>query len=226
MKFFKKIRAVFLKKEKVDDVESSKKTSNKKAVAPQQRAVIVEEQVSEVDTDPIKVVITGSVGAGKTTAIHAVSEKAPVTTETTPSDEIKKLKSTTTTTMDYGSYIHLGKKIHVYGTPGQKRFGFMSGVLTVGARALIILITNNQDKPLEELAYYLENNQEFLLKNPAIIGVTHLDVNKKHKISIYTEYMESQSIKWLVVPIDARKKKDVLKIIDQVIKIALKPKIH
>lgn len=174
----------------------------------------------------IKIVITGSVGAGKTTAIHAVSEKPPITTETVPTDEVKGIKNTTTTSMDYGSYTNSGSKIHVYGTPGQQRFSFMSAVLTKGACGLIILITNNQTNPLEDLDHYLNNNKEFLSKKPAVVGITHLDVNSSHDISIYTNFMEKQGISWPVIPIDARKNTDVHKLIDHINQVAFSPKFH
>jgi signal recognition particle receptor subunit beta len=174
----------------------------------------------------IKVVITGSVGAGKTTAIHAVSEKPPITTETAPSDTVKEIKNTTTTSMDYGSYTNSDSKIHVYGTPGQQRFSFMSAVLTKGACGLIILITNNQDKPLEDLDHYLTNNKEFLSKKPAVVGITHLDVNSSHDISIYSDFMEKQGINWPVIPVDARKSADVLNLINHVTQAAFSPKFH
>ncbi len=194
-------------------------------------------QSTRASTDPIhrhavnlpsqiKVVITGSVGAGKTTAIHAVSEKPPITTETAPTDGVKNIKDTTTTSMDYGSYTQSSSKVHVYGTPGQKRFSFMSAVLTKGACGLIILITNNQDDPLKDLDHYLKNNKEFLSKKPAVVGITHLDVNSTHDISIYSEFMNKQGINWPVVPIDARKSADVLNIIDHITQASFTPKFH
>ncbi len=160
--------------------------------------------------------ITGSVGAGKTTAIFSISDVDPITTESPPTDDVKKLKSSTTTSMDYGSFTKFGSKVHVYGTPGQKRFSFMSEVLTKGAGGLIILISNNQDDPVDELEYYLDNNKDFLTKNPAVIGITHMDESTKN-ISIYTDYIKKKQLNWPIIPIDARNADDVLGLIDQVI---------
>lgn len=190
-------------------------------------AQIKDDSVTPIPKDPapeislelpaqIKIVITGSVGAGKTTAIFSVSDKEPVTTESPPTDDVKKLKNSTTTSMDYGSYKKLDSKVHVYGTPGQKRFSFMSEVLTKGAGGLIILISNNQEDPVTELEYYLNNNAEFLTKNPAVIGITHLDENDEH-MSIYSDFMKKSKLKWPVIPVDARKKTDVFGLIDKVI---------
>jgi len=166
----------------------------------------------------VKLVITGSVGAGKTTAIGCLSEKQPITTESKPSDEIALLKATTTTSMDYGTFRHsLKSKIHLYGTPGQKRFSFMGTILTEGASGLIILINNNQKQPLNDLNFYLKHNEEFLQSNRAAIGITHFDMNKTHSISEYTNFMEKMGMQWPVFPIDARKNSDVLMLVDMII---------
>ena len=174
-------------------------------------------QMNQTKESTIKIVITGSVGAGKTTSIMAVSEKAPILTEKLITDDLKELKNTTTTSMDYGSYTHLGKKVHVYGTPGQKRFNFMSNLLTKGAKGLIILISNNQKDPLDDLHYYLQNNEQFLSNNPAVVGIAHLGESDKQDVSIYTRFMEKHDIKWPVIPVDTRKKDDMLSLIDTLI---------
>lgn len=173
--------------------------------------------MNQTKESAIKIVITGSVGAGKTTSIIAVSEKPPVLTERVMTDDQKGLKSTTTTSMDYGSYTHLGRKIHIYGTPGQQRFSFMSDLLTIGAKGLVILISNNQKDPLDDLNHYLQNNKQFLSNNPAVVGIAHLDKNDKEDVSLYTRFMEKHGIKWPVIPVDTRKKDDIVGLIDTLI---------
>jgi len=166
----------------------------------------------------VKLVITGSVGAGKTTAIGSISDNTPLTTETKPTDETALLKETTTTSMDYGTFVHsLKSKIHLYGTPGQKRFSFMGAILTEGASGLIILINNNQNDPFDDLSFYLKHNAEFLNSNHAVIGITHYDVNNKHSISDYSQFISGLGMQWPIVSIDARKSADVLILINLVI---------
>ncbi|MCU7856312.1 MAG: GTP-binding protein, partial [Candidatus Thiodiazotropha sp. (ex Lucinoma borealis)] len=65
-----------------------------------------------------KFIFSGPVGVGKTTAIGAISDVAPVTTDEQASDMTKAQKSGTTVAMDYGM-IKLGdrERIHLYGTP-------------------------------------------------------------------------------------------------------------
>ena len=73
-----------------------------------------------------KIIFTGPVGVGKTTAISALSDEPPVQTDASASDITLVRKGYTTVAMDYG-VIHLDEetKVHLYGTPGQERFNFM-----------------------------------------------------------------------------------------------------
>jgi len=49
-----------------------------------------------------KIIFTGPVGAGKTTAIHSISDIPPVKTDAAASDMTKSRKAATTVAMDYG----------------------------------------------------------------------------------------------------------------------------
>ena len=49
-----------------------------------------------------KIIFSGTVGAGKSTAIAALSDIPPVATEAVATDETSQLKKTTTVAMDYG----------------------------------------------------------------------------------------------------------------------------
>lgn len=212
------------------DISEKKSTNTYKTVSHKPSVGSAKAPIHKLNVklpSQIKLVITGSVGAGKTTAIYAVSDKPPVTTETKPTDDVLMMKDSTTTSMDYGSYWYSSAtKVHVYGTPGQQRFSFMSDVLTKGAHGLIILINNNQDEPLEDLDYYLKHNEKFLLKSHAVIGITHLDVNRKHNIKMYTDFMQKQGIPWPVMPVDARKNSDILRLADKMIVTIFSPKFH
>ena len=81
-----------------------------------------------------KIIFTGPVGVGKTTAIAALSDEPPVQTDASASDMTAVRKGYTTVAMDYG-LIQLDEntKIHLYGTPGQERFDFMWDILSQGS---------------------------------------------------------------------------------------------
>ncbi len=170
----------------------------------------------QASNTPVKFVFTGSVGAGKTTAIAAISETQPISTEAKPSEgHVLKHKTTTTVAMDYGELtLEDGNKLHLYGTPGQRRFDFMCHILIRGALGLIVLIDNSHDDPLSELDYYLNLNAEFLLKNPAVIGVTHYDQSASPSVDAYYRALQERGDNWPVVHADARKPNDVILLLD------------
>ncbi len=163
------------------------------------------------DNRKIKIVFTGCVGAGKTTAIETISEIDPVKTEAKPTEQsILNHKSSTTVALDYGELtLEDNSKLYLYGTPGQRRFDFMSHILTKGALGLLILIDNSHKSPLEELDYYLNLNAEFLTKNPAVIGITHYDQSMQLTVDDYYTVLKEHGDFWPVIHADARKPEDV-----------------
>ena len=96
-----------------------------------------------------KIVFAGSVGSGKTTAIQSLSDIEVVSTEANASDEVRKLKPTTTVAMDYGLMrLDNGDQVRLYGAPGQKRFDFMWDILTENALGLVLLVNAAAQDPV------------------------------------------------------------------------------
>lgn len=91
---------------------------------------------------PLKILVAGHFAAGKTTFVKTLSRIKTVETErkTTLKEEKSKKKSTTVA-MDYGEYKTAdGRKIHIFGIPGQERFSFMWPILAKNTVAFIVLI--------------------------------------------------------------------------------------
>jgi len=157
-----------------------------------------------------KIVISGPVGAGKTTAIAALSDVAPVVTDARPSDEVAKLKSGTTVAMDYGM-IDLGTAaVHLYGTPGQERFDFMWDIMLEGALGLILLINNRHADPLGDLRRFLDAYASFIATMPFCVGVTHMDMRPRPPLAAYHEALERRGYPTVpVFSVDGRSRQDM-----------------
>jgi signal recognition particle receptor subunit beta len=161
-----------------------------------------------------KIIFSGPVGAGKTTAINSVSDKAPIKTEQLATDDSKDLKEKTTVALDYGSIVLQPKTmIHLYGTPGQKRFDFMWDILTNGGIGLILLIDGSSDKALENLRFFLDSFEDFTNKTTVVVGVTKQDENKPFKLQDYLNVLKPSEKSITISAIDARKKDDVASLV-------------
>lgn len=167
----------------------------------------------------LKIVVVGNVGSGKTTSINVVSEIPVIGTEAKASEkDALHRKKTTTVAMEYGIVNMDGTKVHLYGSPGQRRFEFMADLLLKGATGLIVMIDNGTEAPLVELDYYLKRHGDFLKNNPALIGITHYDdLITKTSLLDYHGYVIEQGFKCPVVRLDARVKDDVKKTIKRLL---------
>lgn len=162
-----------------------------------------------------KIVFVGNVGSGKTTAISSVSDLSVMGTEAkaTEQDALHR-KATTTVGIEYGN-IHInGAKVHLYGTPGQRRFDFMASIACQGAAGMIVMIDNAHQQPLRELDYYLDRHRDYLKNHPVIVAITHYDDNRTHTNLIeYHEHLMKQGVSYPIMRLDAREKNQVRRVI-------------
>ncbi len=157
-----------------------------------------------------KIIFTGPVGAGKTTAIGAISDTPPVGTDVACTDGSRQLKDTTTVAMDY-SYIILedGSRVHLYGTPGQNRFDFMWKILCRGGIGLVLLLNNDHPEPLAQLEHYLDAFDEFIQATGVVIGITRTGIADNATIEQYQQRLFERDQVYPVFEIDARSSDDV-----------------
>lgn len=158
-----------------------------------------------------KIIFTGPVGAGKTTAISALSDIPTVVTDEAASDMTMDRKERTTVAMDYGlMYLGDRERVHLYGTPGQERFDFMWDILTQGGLGLVLLIDNSRMEPFRDLHFFLDAFKDFIQRTAVTIGITRMDEKASPAIDDYHREISSRG--WPPLPIlevDAREKSDV-----------------
>lgn len=157
-----------------------------------------------------KIIFTGPVGAGKTTAINSISDIAPIKTDASASDMTKGRKAETTVAMDYGVMnLPDGDKIHLYGTPGQERFDFMWDILTEGGIGLILLLDNSRKNPFQDLNFFINAFDDFIKQTSVAIGVTQMDLKATPTIEQYHQELKKLKVNHPVFAVDARNSRDV-----------------
>jgi signal recognition particle receptor subunit beta len=132
---------------------------------------------------PIKIVIGGGFGAGKTTGISVLSEIDPVVTEaamTAPSAAVDvapedSRKTATTVAMDFGRLtLDESLVLYLFGTPGQERFGFMWPKLCAGALGGIVMVDSSRIADCFVAIDYFEK-----LRLPFVVAVNQFDGRDK-----------------------------------------------
>jgi uncharacterized protein len=161
-----------------------------------------------------KILFTGTMGAGKTTAIASVSEISPVVTDVVNSDRTVS-KERTTVGLDFGSFtLASGDRIRLFGTPGQARFDFLWKILVKNALGLIVLSDNSRPDPLADLAVYLRGFSDELDQVPCAIGVGRLESHPYPGLDEYADLLSEHGRIFPIVPADVRQREDVLLLID------------
>jgi len=161
----------------MSDVDKLRNTPNRDDIAPETPTEYPETMYIEptYEGQPLKLVISGPVGAGKTSFIQSLSETEVVDTDELASEDIGKER--TTVAMDFGTLTLDGIPLYLFGTPGQDRFDFMWEILCEGSLGMILLVAGDKPKDFA----HARNILEFVTSRvpvPFIVGVTRQDLPK------------------------------------------------
>ena len=110
-----------------------------------------------MQTQTVKIVVTGPFNSGKTELIRSVSEIDVVSTEKKVTSEREMVKESTTVAMDFGRItVDDDLVLFLFGTPGQKRFDFMWEILSEGMLGFIVMIDSTRPETFKEARSILE----------------------------------------------------------------------
>ncbi|WP_299179871.1 ATP/GTP-binding protein [uncultured Neptuniibacter sp.] len=169
-----------------------------------------------------KILFTGAVCAGKTTAIRSLSDIETLDTDAKASDVTVRRKKNTTIAMDYGVLeLAQDSRVHLYGTPGQERFSFMWEMLANqfahDAIGLVLLVDNTRKDPFRDVRFYVKEFGEYIRKRRLIIAVTHSDIEPNPGYNDYLACIRELGLMATVMFVDVRNPKTVLSIVEELI---------
>lgn len=157
-----------------------------------------------------KIIFTGPMGAGKTTAIGAISEIPPIKTDALNNDRSAFDKDTTTVGFDFGELtLEGGEKLSLYGTPGQERFDYMWKILAKGALGVVLLLDHSQVNQPQVMNFYLDVFDEQLRNSSIVIGIGRMDANDHQSYMSYSLELTKRNLAIPLFTVDVRQADDV-----------------
>lgn len=173
---------------------------------------------------PVKIVVAGGFGVGKTTFVGAISEIEPLRSEAIITDAsagvdelfLDDSKTTTTVAMDFGR-ISLKHQLvlYLFGTPGQPRFHFMWNEIARGAIGAVVMVDTRRVQDCFAAIDFFEKRE-----TPFVVAINTFHGRKLHGIG---EVRRALSIgdDVPVVYCDARVRVDVQKVLVELVEHAL-----
>lgn len=169
----------------------------------------------------LKIVFTGTMGAGKTTAIQGISDQATLSTEVPMSIGATDAKRFTTVGFDYGECrLDDALTLRLFGTPGQERFRFMWDILGAGAFGLVVLADNTQPDPIGDVEQYLRAFAPHVPPRRTVVGVGRLSERPSPSLDTYCERLAGAGFPVPVLEVDVRQPGDTRLLLSVLVSMA------
>ncbi|MCB1552792.1 MAG: ATP/GTP-binding protein [Xanthomonadales bacterium] len=172
------------------------------------------------DGEEVKIVFTGPMGAGKTTAIAAISDAPPVSTDVFNADRQSADKDTTTAALDFGQIVlDDGLVVRLYGTPGQDRFDFMWRILGRGALGVVLLLDASRVTALTELDAYLDSFADQARSGCLVIGLGRTGSPGAIDAADVLRRLRVDRLALPVFSVDVRRREDVMLLMEALLSL-------
>ena len=166
------------------------------------------------NADEFKIVFTGPMGAGKTTAIAAISDTPPVCTEVANSDRLGHEKPFTTVGIDFGRIeLDDGQLVRLYGTPGQARFRLMWEIVGGNAAGIVVLVDAAQPDAPAQMCQFVDAFRTLAPAAAMVVGVGRTSEPGAPASEAFAAQLEDRGIVIPVLSVDVRRREDVLLIL-------------
>lgn len=163
-----------------------------------------------------KIVVLGSMGAGKSTLVRAIAAGNIVDTDVANTDPSSD-KLTTTVALDYADIaLPDGDRLRLYGAPGQTRFDFVWPSLLKGAAGVVIMVDATREPVKAEVERYLSVARD-AGDMPIVIGMSRLDLVPDDAERVLMDAENAIDGRVPLAPVDARNEEQVLMLMDMLV---------
>lgn len=162
----------------------------------------------------VKIIISGPVGSGKSTSINTLKHCSPIVSTITEQESGKAAQlNNSPDKLDHGEILFKDLVIRIYGTPDQRRYGFIGDILCRNARGLLLLVSNKIADPIGELDFYLNRFKPNFQYLRIAIGVTFYDEKSQPSLAEYRRYLNEQGMPYPVMPVSVENPMDMAKLL-------------
>jgi len=161
-----------------------------------------------------KLVSAGPLGAGKTTAIAAIADVPPVSTEMPLATGAIGDKVSTTVAFDFASVRLDGDTtVFLYGLPGQEHFAFMRPVVLEGAFGVVLVLNGADGDTVAQCRYWVRALAEIDASLPLVIGITQTDRNPDFNLTALRRLLRDEGVAAPLFTFDARDREQTAQLV-------------